>query len=203
MEPIAILYATREGHCHRIAQSVALTLRSYGFDVDVKNLRDSSPAVAPSGYSAAVLIASVHVGKHEREMVKYVKCHRIELMTMPTAFLSVSLSQAGAEMLESSPEARARSSSNVHRMTDKFLADTGWHPTWVKPVAGALLYTKYNPVVKFVMKWIAKQEGADTDTTRDYVYTDWDGLDRFIGGFAEHLLLLPASDSASPEVHRI
>jgi hypothetical protein len=52
-------------------------------------------------------------------------------------------------------------------------------------VAGALLYSKYNPLVRFVMKRIAKEAGAATDTSRDYEYTDWVGLDRFVVELAE------------------
>jgi menaquinone-dependent protoporphyrinogen IX oxidase len=33
------------------------------------------------------------------------------------------------------------------------------------------------------MKRIAKRAGAPTDTTRDYVFTDWVALDRFVEEF--------------------
>jgi len=200
MKPIAILYATREGHSRRIAQCVARTLSSKGFNVELKNLREASPVMELSGYSAAILTASVHAGRHEREMVKFVKSHRAELEMLPTAFLSVTLSQAGAEMLESSPEARSRSSSDVQRMISEFIGDTGWSPGWVKPVAGALLYTKYNPLVKFIMKRIARKAGGDTDTSRDYVYTDWAGLDRFLDEFVRQLSTLHVSRNHEPDV---
>ena len=59
------------------------------------------------------------------------------------------------------------------------------HRQWVKPVAGALLYSKYNPLVRFVMKRIAKEAGAAHDTSRDYEYTDWVGLDRFVDELAD------------------
>jgi hypothetical protein len=35
-------------------------------------------------------------------------------------------------------------------------------------------------VLRFVMKMIAKKAGHATDTTRDYVYTDWSALDQFV-----------------------
>jgi menaquinone-dependent protoporphyrinogen oxidase len=50
----------------------------------------------------------------------------------------------------------------------------------VKPVAGALLYTKYNFIVRFVMKQIVKKKSGSTDTSRDHEYTDWAALDRFV-----------------------
>jgi menaquinone-dependent protoporphyrinogen oxidase len=70
---------------------------------------------------------------------------------------------------------------------EKFFVDTGWRPQRVKPIAGALLYSKYNPLVRFVMKRIARKAGTRTDTSRDYEYTDWVSLDRFIDELAEEL----------------
>jgi menaquinone-dependent protoporphyrinogen oxidase len=54
----------------------------------------------------------------------------------------------------------------------------------VKPVAGALLYTHYNFLVRLIMKNIARKAGASTDTSRDYDYTNWPALDKFVDDFA-------------------
>jgi menaquinone-dependent protoporphyrinogen oxidase len=35
------------------------------------------------------------------------------------------------------------------------------------------MYSKYSWPLKWLMKRIAKQAGEDTDTARDYEYTDW------------------------------
>jgi menaquinone-dependent protoporphyrinogen oxidase len=119
-------------------------------------------------------------------MVKFEK-HRTELEQAPTAFLSVTLSEAGAEMSGKTPEERARFSADARKVIDKFFEATGWRPERVKPVAGALIYSKYNPLLKFMMKRIAKKAGASTDTSRDYEYTDWIGLDRFADELADEL----------------
>jgi len=37
------------------------------------------------------------------------------------------------------------------------------------------------------MRRIAKKAGAATDTSRDYEYTDWIGLDRFADELADEL----------------
>jgi len=192
MKPIAVLYATREGHSERIADRVARDLCGHGFSAEVKNLRDTSGAVKLSDYSAVVLAASVHAGKHEPEMVKFVKNHRAGLDALPTLVLSVTLSQAGAEMPALAPEVKARFSSDVQKTIEKFVADTGWRPKCIKPVAGALVYSKYNPLVKFVMKRIARKAGAGTDTSRDYDYTNWEALDRYADDFAEQLSAIAA-----------
>jgi menaquinone-dependent protoporphyrinogen oxidase len=122
----------------------------------------------------------VHAGNHEKEMIQFVKDHRSELDLMTTAFLSVTLSEAGVEMRDKSLVEHARFAQDVDKMLTKFFNDTTWRPTLVKPVAGALLYTRYNFLVRLIMRRIAGKAGASTDTLHDYVYTDWVGLDKFV-----------------------
>lgn len=128
-------------------------------------------------YAAAALAASVHGGKHEREMVAFVKQHRAALDRMPTAFLSVSLGEAGVEDPARTEAQHADAAAAVKRQIDVFLAETGWKPERLAPVAGALLYRQYGVLLRFVMRLIARRSGASTDTSRDHVYTDWAALD--------------------------
>jgi len=118
-------------------------------------------------------------------MLQFVKKHRGELECLPTAFLSVTLSEAGAERSDVTTEENAQFVADVQKVLDRFFAETGWHPERVKPVAGALLYTQYNFLIRFVMKRIAKHAGGSTDTSRDYEYTDWVALDRFVAELVE------------------
>ena len=87
-------------------------------------------------------------------------------------------------------------------MLKRFFDETGWRPTVVMPVAGALSYSHYNFLVRFVMKQIAKKEGSGTDTSRDYEYTDWDALDAFVKEFAQKIRegAEPAGGSPAPKV---
>jgi menaquinone-dependent protoporphyrinogen oxidase len=134
-------------------------------------------------YRRVLIAASVHQHRHEAEIVSFVKRHRADLEDMDTAFLSVSLSEAGAEDADAPPEKRAQAASDAQGMIDGFLAETGWHPSKIRAVAGALLYTQYNFILRFVMKRIAASAGGDTDTSRNYDYTNWAELDRFVEEF--------------------
>jgi menaquinone-dependent protoporphyrinogen oxidase len=192
---VGVFYATREGHTRRIAERIANDLRKRGFDVDSQCVQH--PLVFDlRNYSAAVLAASVHAGSHEPEMVKFVKENRTSLESMPSAFVSVTLSEAGVEKSEATPAEHAQFVADVDQMLAKFFAETQWHPKRVKPVADALLYTHYNFLVRFIMKRIARKAGAATDTSRDYDYTDWAALDRFVEEFAAEIR---ASAAASDE----
>jgi menaquinone-dependent protoporphyrinogen oxidase len=180
MKPILALYATREGHTRRIAERIAETVRKRGKAAAVVDAAHVPEGFSLNDYSAAVLAASVHGHRHENEMLEFVKRHRGELDRMPTAFVSVSLSEAGAEDAKAPPERRAEAASDVRKMIDSFLTETGWRPTEVRGVAGALLYTKYNFLMRFIMKRIARKAGGDTDTSRDYEYTDWGVVDALV-----------------------
>jgi menaquinone-dependent protoporphyrinogen oxidase len=46
-------------------------------------------------------------------------------------------------------------------------------------IAGALMYSKYPLPVKWLMKGIARKAGEDTDTSRDYEYTDWEQVRQY------------------------
>jgi menaquinone-dependent protoporphyrinogen oxidase len=196
-KPVAIFYATFKGHTRLIAERVASDLRMYGFPVELHNVRGLAMADL-SHYGAAVLAAPVHLSKAESAMVNFVKAHRAALEQLPTAFLSITLSQAGAQRRHETPERRARFAADVQMMLEKFFTQTGWRPTRATPVAGALRYTRYNFLLRLVMKRIAKKAGGGTDTSRDYEYTDWDSLDRFVDEFVTVIEAQTGSAASGP-----
>jgi menaquinone-dependent protoporphyrinogen oxidase len=177
----AVFYATREGHTRRVAERIAADLRARGASVDLFDVRGCS---APdwNKYSNACLAASVHLGRHEREMIAFASEHREALVRLDAAFVSVTLSEASAQDPTRPEPQRRAAAADTQRMIDVFVRASGWHPTHVLPVAGALAYSKYNFLVRFLMKRIARQAGVPTDTSRDYEFTDWQALDRFVDG---------------------
>jgi menaquinone-dependent protoporphyrinogen oxidase len=106
---------------------------------------------------------------------------------MPNAFLSVTLTEATAEDRKVSELRRQEAASELKKVIDAFVEDTGWHPRQVLPVAGALLYRQYNFFIRFIMKRMTKKNGGPTDTSRDYEYTDWAALSRFASTFSRSL----------------
>ncbi len=188
---IAIFYATREGQTARIAEHVAGELRPQGILVDVINVAELKAPLPLDDYAGVVLAASVHLGQHEREMQQFVKRQKAAIEKLPSAFLSVSMSEAAVEQPDRTPEQRARALRDVRLVVESFYKTTGWRAGHTLSVAGALLYRKYNPLVRLVMKWISKREGGPTDTSRDYDMTDWAALDRFVGSFVSGLAPAP------------
>ena len=184
MKPILVIYATREGHTRHIAQHIGARLCEQNQPFVLMDAAHSPHDLSVGDYSGAIVAASLHAGKHEPEMVKFIRAHLKELQALPTLLLSVSLSEVTVEDPNAPADKRAQAEADVNRTIQEFIDQTGWHPSRVAAVAGALLYSKYNFVIRFVMKRIARKAGGPVDTTRDYEFTDWKKLDEFVEDFA-------------------
>jgi menaquinone-dependent protoporphyrinogen oxidase len=173
MSKVLIAYGTSEGHTAKIADHLAEVIRAQGHDVFPMNIERS--AAAPAGYDAVIIGASVHKGKHQAWVVDYVRRNRPALQRLPSAFFSVSLATA-----DGTEKGRIEAEGYV----ETFSKETGWYPEQTGLFAGALLYTKYNFLLRQIMRWIARSKGSrDLDTRRDYVYTDMAAVRRFAGEF--------------------
>jgi menaquinone-dependent protoporphyrinogen oxidase len=189
MARIAIVYGTRQGQTARIVNSITATLEAAGNEVDAFNLKDSR-ADALDGYDAAIVAASVHVGSYEPEVRRWVHRHCAELAARPNAFVSVSLSAANSD---------AASIAEMDAVIDKFRAKTGWTPDRVIRFAGALVYSKYNWLVKRMMRNIVrkKENGQYTDMTRDYDLTNFAAVRDFAFDFGDALRTTSSTERAA------
>jgi menaquinone-dependent protoporphyrinogen oxidase len=176
MARVLVVFATTEGHSAKVAQAIRDRLVVKGHDADVVDAAVSAPD--PEDYDAVVVAASLHIGRYQREIGQWVKDHSAALNQMPTAFVSVCLG-----ILEHKPQV----DRSLQSILEAFVRSTSWQPVQTKIVAGALKYSHYNFVKRWLMKRIAKKAGGDTDTTRDYEYTDWEDLQEFVDRFSARL----------------
>jgi menaquinone-dependent protoporphyrinogen oxidase len=176
----AVFYATREGQAERVAEHIACDLRARHIETDVVNVKHVHDTFGWHEYDAAFVVASVHAGHHEKEMIQFVKHSTPELERLHAPFFSLTLSQAGAEVPNNTPAQRETAHADALRMVEDFTKESGWRPEHALTVAGALAYSKYNFVVKWMMKRIARKAGFDGPPTRDYEFTNWTEVDRFV-----------------------
>ena len=87
---VLIAYGTSEGQTGRIAECLANVIRSHGHEAFPVNVERAS-APPPDGYEAVIVGGSIHMGRHERSVVHYVRRNRGALESLPSAFFSVSL----------------------------------------------------------------------------------------------------------------
>jgi menaquinone-dependent protoporphyrinogen oxidase len=179
MTAILVVYATRDGQTRKIAERIANVLRVRRHAVELLDAARAPRDLDLSRFQAVFVGSSVHAGGYLRPLVRFVQSHRAQLERTPTLFFSV-----GLAILSKINDGRAQ----TMRLVDRLIAETGWHPRRVELLAGALPYTRYNFLIRFVMRQIVKKEGGDTDTSRDYEYTDWAAVDRFAAEFVDEVM---------------
>lgn len=168
MTKVLVVYASREGQTEKIARHIAKTLTAEGHAVKVHDADRPASPLDLANFQVAVVGGPIRGGSYPRSLARFVREHRQFLESVPSAFFSVGLAIKGANGREQTLE-----------VVERFVRRTGWRPVRVELIAGALLYTRYNFLIRFVMKRIVAGEGGDTDTSRDYEYTDWPAVERF------------------------
>ncbi|MGZ4271412.1 MAG: menaquinone-dependent protoporphyrinogen IX dehydrogenase [Solirubrobacteraceae bacterium] len=169
MTDVLIVYASNHGHTGKIAARIAAALEADGVRPDVREV-SAAAEVSPSDYDAVVVGASIHGGHHQKEMIDWCSRHRTTLGVLPTAFFSVCLT--AADDTDESREA-------TRRYIDEFVESTGWTPQRTTTFAGALQYREYDFATRLVMRLLMHRGHHETDTRRDWDYTDWDAVEAF------------------------
>lgn len=167
MAQVLVVYGTSEGHCDAIVKALGAPILDAGHDVTV--LRIEQAPTSSNGFDAVIVGSSIHVGRHNKHVLRWVKAHGDALRAVPSAFFQVSL--ASVSPGDGADEARS--------YVDHLIEETGWHPDIVGLFGGALLYTRYGFVKRTMMKKIAGDHGLETDTHRDVDYTDYEAVAEF------------------------
>jgi menaquinone-dependent protoporphyrinogen oxidase len=175
MRPILVVYATRHGHTRHIAERVADRIRTLRHEAQLQDAR--TEALPPlDRYSAVVLAASVHLGHHERKMVKFVRDRRAELERVPTVLLSVSLSEAAATDIHRPDDERLEAQRATRQALEGFVLETGFRPGRSVPVAGAVSVSTAGVLSRFLVRRLVRCEGLPEGALNEVVFTDWAAL---------------------------
>jgi menaquinone-dependent protoporphyrinogen oxidase len=164
---ILMVFNSEEGQTAKVADRVADVLRGLGATVD-SYLAENAPP--PAGYDAVVVGDPIHMGHHSPVTIGYLKDHRQAIAELPSAMFQLSLTSAHHDPVHDAA---------AWTYVEEFEAETGFGPDVVGVFAGALAYRQYGWIKRRVMKRIAEEEGADTDTSRNWEYTDWEAVDHF------------------------
>lgn len=174
MAGILIIFATHDGQTRRIASRIGEVLTHAGHQVTMRAAGEPNARAAIEASDAVIVGAAIRYGRYQKHLEALVRENRTLLAARPNAFFSVCLTAGG-------PGAKPKVAGGyVH----DFVERTGWLPADTAILAGALLYRKYNPFIRFMMRFIVGHAGGDTDTSRNYEYTDWGVVERFAARFA-------------------
>jgi len=174
MSKILIVYGTTHGQTAKISRFIAAHLESMNHYVEVVDSSKIQKGLEVKNYDGIIVGASVYANSFQRSLKKWVKRNAIEMNQKKSAFFSVCLG-----ILQKESKVQKEEWQFVH----DFLQKNKWSPQIREIFAGSLPYSKYNWLIKYVMKKISKKAGGDTDTSRDYEYTDWLSVARFATEF--------------------
>lgn len=168
-----IVYGTTEGHTRDLCEFIGRALTKAGHSADI---RDSATADAlnTADYVAVLIAASLHVGRYQPAIVAFARDHHESLNSMPSAFISVSLSAAGVN---------PHDWEGLEQCVARFLHEALWRPKAIHHAAGAIRYSQYDFFKRIAIKFIASQRGQKTVTSKDYDLTDYPALEAFVLGF--------------------
>lgn len=170
---ILILYTTVEGQTRKIAGRVAEFFEARGWHAAVENVAGMLE-FGLERPDAVILLAPVHAGRYPTPMTHFVRQEHDWLNSVPSAFVSVSLSIV-SDVAEERQEAEDYPTS--------LLAETGWQPAFIHNAGGALRLAEYD----FFKRWMVRRlsrNAPEAGEKGDREFTDWAALEAFCGQFA-------------------
>jgi menaquinone-dependent protoporphyrinogen oxidase len=174
MSKYLIVHATRYGQTGKIANFMAHRILASGGSYDLFSVDDNIKDVVPANYQGILVGGAVYQGHFEKKLKAWCKQHHQILNEKPSIFFAVCLGVLQTDLQVQGEE---------RQILQRFLNECLWTPDSSVIFAGALTYSKYNWLVKWMMWIIAKRAGRLTVTSRDYEYTDWAQVEKFVDGF--------------------
>jgi menaquinone-dependent protoporphyrinogen oxidase len=166
---ILIIYGTSEGQTRKIARFMEDVLQEVGHKVVIADSTEEPPA--PDAYEMVLIGSSIHMHKYKNSIRSYIMENVEELNKKQTAFFSVCMAVA------SDVEEERKDADEIART---FLEQAAWKPKEIVQIAGALRFTKYDYFKRLIMRMIANKKGEVVDTSKDYEYTDWKAVEKFV-----------------------
>jgi len=151
---ILITYATRAGSTIEVAAAIGEVLRSRGFEVDIKPVKEN-PCV--ESYQAVIMGSAIRMSNWLPEAVEFIKNNRWQLRQIPTAFFTVHM--LNRDDSETSRQARQAYTASVRQM--------------LKPVdevffEGSMDYSKLKFLDRTIAQAVEKQTNAKEGDFRDW-----------------------------------
>jgi len=177
MTSILITYGTGQGQTATVAGCIESVLSDRGFDVRTAHVGEM-PSVSIEDFDAILVGGSINNRQHRPEVLEFVREHRDAITARPNGFFQVSMASAvGSEWAE----------EGVQLFVDQLTEETGWEPDRIGRFAGAIKYPRYSRFLRLGFLAYSALSTGDTDTSREYEYTDWGEVERFAVEFGEYV----------------
>ena len=185
---IVIIYGSLEGQTKKIVERIAAILHDKGHEVTSLSSEQLPSDLPLNDFDAAIIGGPIPMGKFPKQLSSFVSAQKDWLNKIPSAFFTVCMA-----INSKLPKSREQ----ALQYGENFLRQSCWQPTLTEVFAGAVKYTQYDFITRFIMKMISKREGGSTDTSRDHEYTDWNKVTQFAEAF-----IAVISDQQSRQANR-
>lgn len=183
---ILIVYESKNGQTHKISKYICDRMSQQGHTVEMMRVNQILP-VALSNYDGVIVGAPIYMRSYPRLIRKWVAQHGQELNKKQSAFFSVCM-----QVLQKDEQ----SQRDLLMISETFFKKTAWYPKRRKVFAGAVVFSRYNVFVRYVMKSFSVRAGKPLDVHHDYEFTPWTEVARFSDDFISSLRL---SEKSSPD----
>ena len=161
-----IIYSTTDGQTTRICNK--LIEKNFNNDVKLCSI-DEAIREDLKKYKKIIIGASIRYGKHNSDVLNFVKKNINVLNKLKTAFFSVNVVARKKE----------KNTPSTNPYVIKFIKQTDWKPTYVGVFAGKVDYPSYRFFDKYIIKFIMWLTKGPTDVSKSYEFTNWSEVEKF------------------------
>ena len=161
-----IIYSTTDGQTTRICNK--LIQKNFNNDVKLCSI-DEAIREDLKKYKKIIIGASIRYGKHNSDVLNFVKKNINVLNKLKTAFFSVNVVA----------RKKGKNTPSTNPYVIKFIKQTDWKPTYVGVFAGKVDYPSYRFFDKYIIKFIMWLTKGPTDVSKSYEFTNWSEVEKF------------------------
>ena len=161
-----IIYSTTDGQTIRICNK--LIEKNFINNVKLCSI-DEAVKEDLKNYKKIIIGASIRYGKHNPDVLNFVKKNINVLNKVKTAFFSVNVVARKKE----------KNTPSTNPYVIKFIKQTDWKPTNVGVFAGKVDYPSYRFFDKYIIKFIMWLTKGPTDISKSYEFTNWSEVEKF------------------------
>ncbi len=177
MSRLLIIYSSRYGQTCKIANRLAQDAHAIGIFAEAVDISKALP-LPLEDYTGVLIGTPIYMGRSDPSLVKWVRKNKTFLNSVTTGLYTVSLNAANLGL-------RAQTTNEM--LIQDFTNKTGLVPAVSKSIAGALHYPAYNPIIRFLMRWISKSEGGPIDTKQEHELTNWNDVESLLQNFLKKM----------------
>ena len=170
MQPNLILYNSVNGQTEKICRNIITHMHKQGLACHLQNIHALSHHLHLAEYKSVLFGMPVRYGKHNRQMISFIKNNSSQIQQMPFGLFSVNLTARKAD----------KNSAATNPYIIRLLQEIRLQPQLVGVMAGSLKYPEYQWIDRIMIRLIMKITGGPTDTgVACTEFTNWQQVRQF------------------------